>query len=73
MNGAVASRFKTDGIIFSVAQYTSGITQYVTLRPGYVIWMGAESPTLDLSPGDVVSVEISGIGLLTNRVVPWRS
>jgi 2-keto-4-pentenoate hydratase/2-oxohepta-3-ene-1,7-dioic acid hydratase in catechol pathway len=45
------------------------MSQCLTLYPGDIIWMGADSPTLDMVAGDSVEVEISGIGVLRNPIV----
>ena len=42
---------------------------YFTLWPGDVIWMGTDGASPDLKAGDVVEIEISGIGTLRNRFV----
>jgi len=36
--------------------------------PGDVVWMGTDDPTLDMVPGQVVEVELDGIGALRNPV-----
>jgi 2-keto-4-pentenoate hydratase/2-oxohepta-3-ene-1,7-dioic acid hydratase in catechol pathway len=69
LNGKSVARFRTNDMIFGVAAFISAITQYITLHPGDVIWMGADAPTLDMVAGDVVEVEIDGIGTLRNPVV----
>jgi 2-keto-4-pentenoate hydratase/2-oxohepta-3-ene-1,7-dioic acid hydratase in catechol pathway len=69
LNGASVSRFDTNKMIFGVARYIAEITRFVTMYPGDVLWMGAEAPSLDMRPGDVVEIEISGIGVLRNPVV----
>ena len=43
--------------------------QDATLHPGDVLWMGTEGADGDMVPGDVIEVEISGIGVLRNYVV----
>ena len=45
------------------------ISQYSTLHPGDVLWLGSEGATPNMQPGDVVDIEISGIGTLRNPVV----
>jgi 2-keto-4-pentenoate hydratase/2-oxohepta-3-ene-1,7-dioic acid hydratase in catechol pathway len=69
LNGVEGTRFRTNDMIFGVARYISAMTQLITLYPGDMIWMGTDEPTLDMKPGDVVEVEISGIGTLRNPVV----
>jgi 2-keto-4-pentenoate hydratase/2-oxohepta-3-ene-1,7-dioic acid hydratase in catechol pathway len=51
--------------------YIVEISRYITLHPGDVIWMGAES-TVKIAPGDTLEVEISGIGTLCNSVAAER-
>jgi len=69
LNGNAVSRFKTNDMIFGIAEYISVITRYLTLYPGDVIWMGTEDPTFDMVAGDTVEVTIEGIGTLRNPVV----
>jgi 2-keto-4-pentenoate hydratase/2-oxohepta-3-ene-1,7-dioic acid hydratase in catechol pathway len=69
LNGTVVSTFDTNDMVFGVAATISEITRYITLYPGDVIWMGTDDPTLDMVAGDMVEVEISGIGVLRNPVV----
>jgi len=45
------------------------MTKYLTLWPGDVIWMGTDGTSPDLVSGDVVSIEISGLGQLQNTFV----
>jgi 2-keto-4-pentenoate hydratase/2-oxohepta-3-ene-1,7-dioic acid hydratase in catechol pathway len=61
-----ASRF-TSVSIHGVARYLSTMSQYMTLHPGDVLWMGTDGHSPDLKAGDLVDVEISGIGVLSNR------
>ncbi len=42
---------------------------YLTLYPGDVIWMGTDGSSPNIKAGDVVEVEITGIGTLRNRFV----
>lgn len=69
LNGQQIAEFATNQMIFGVARYISEITKFITLHPGDVIWMGANAPTADMAPGDVIEVEIDGIGVLRNLVV----
>jgi 2-keto-4-pentenoate hydratase/2-oxohepta-3-ene-1,7-dioic acid hydratase in catechol pathway len=39
------------------------------MQPGDVLWMGTDDKSPDLKHGDVVEVEITGIGTLRNRFV----
>lgn len=68
LNDKEVASFRTNDMIFGVADFVSEISQCITLQPGDVIWMGTESPNHDMYPGDVVEIEIDGIGVLRNRV-----
>jgi 2-keto-4-pentenoate hydratase/2-oxohepta-3-ene-1,7-dioic acid hydratase in catechol pathway len=69
VNGNTVSSYSTAGMIFSVAQYLSRMSRYLTLHPGDVVWFGCDGPTLPaLKPGDLVEVVNEHIGVLANRV-----
>ncbi|MEU1055404.1 fumarylacetoacetate hydrolase family protein [Streptomyces sp. NPDC005876] len=67
VNGEVRAEFATGDMVFDPFDHIVALTRYVTMRPGDVLWMGAES-TCQLEPGDTVDVEIGGIGVLSNPV-----
>lgn len=70
VNGQVATEYSTHAMVFSIAYYIARMTEFLTLYPGDVIWMGCDGPTLPaLKPGDTVEVYNDSIGVLTNRVV----
>ena len=69
VNGEQAIDFKTDAMIFGVVDYLVAISRYMTLHPGDVLWMGTEGEAENLRAGDVVEIEITGIGTLRNPVV----
>jgi 2-keto-4-pentenoate hydratase/2-oxohepta-3-ene-1,7-dioic acid hydratase in catechol pathway len=66
VNDVESSRFSTNAMLFGVATYISAMSRYLTLYPRDVIWMGTDGTSPNLKPGDVVEVEISGIGVLKN-------
>ena len=53
-------------MIFDVASFIVAMTRYMTLWPGDVIWMGTDGHSPDLVSGDVVEIDISGLGTLRN-------
>jgi 2-keto-4-pentenoate hydratase/2-oxohepta-3-ene-1,7-dioic acid hydratase in catechol pathway len=67
IDGEVKARFDTGAMIFDPFDYIVETTKYITMHPGDVLWMGADA-TVQLSPGNVVDIEISGIGVLSNPV-----
>ena len=76
LNGAVVQEGNTSDMIFDVPTLIAFLSGSTTLLPGTVIFTGtpegvgmAATPPRWLRPGDVVSVEIEGIGSLTNPVV----
>jgi len=69
LNGEVVQSQRTKDLIFDVATVVSYISRYVTLDPGDVIYTGTPGTTRPIKPGDVVEVELEGVGTLRNRVV----
>ncbi|MCO5064600.1 MAG: fumarylacetoacetate hydrolase family protein [Rhizobiaceae bacterium] len=68
LNGQEAASFRTNDMLFGVADHLSLMSRYMTLYPGDVLWMGTDLMPGDMVPGDSVEVEIAGIGTLRNRV-----
>lgn len=68
-NGSVWEDFSSADQIWDTATWIQELSRYTTLHPGDVLWMGTEGTDGDMVPGDVIEVEISGIGILRNRVV----
>ena len=56
-------------LIFDIPTVIAEISRYVTLDPGDIIYSGTPGRTSQLKAGDVVEVEIPGIGVLRNPVV----
>jgi 2-keto-4-pentenoate hydratase/2-oxohepta-3-ene-1,7-dioic acid hydratase in catechol pathway len=69
LNGEVKQDEKTDHFIHDIPTTISFISQYVTLHPGDLIFTGTPGKTSDIKPGDVVEVELEGVGTLKNPVV----
>ena len=69
VNGQVKQEERTSQLIHNVATLVSFISQYVTLLPGDLIFTGTSGETSALHAGDVVEVEIEGVGILRNPVV----
>ena len=68
-NGAVSTQFRTNDMLFGIQRFIATMTRYVTLHAGDVLWMGTDGASPDLAPGDVVEVEITGLGTLRNLFV----
>lgn len=68
VNGNVLQQQYTSDLLFDVPAVVSYISQWVTLEQGDLIYTGTPGSTSKLSPGDVVEIEIDGIGVLRNPV-----
>ena len=75
VNGKTMQDAATSDMLFPVATIISELSRGLTLLPGTVILTGtpggvgmARTPPQWLQPGDVVEVEITGLGTLRNRV-----
>lgn len=75
VNGEVRQDDRTGRMLFPVARQIAYISTFTTLVPGDVIITGTPTgagarfdPPKFLKPGDVIEVEVEGIGTLTNTV-----
>ena len=68
VNGKVAQRGPTSDLVHDCPSIVSWASRWVTLEPGDLIYTGPPGETFALKPGDVVEVEIEGIGVLRNPV-----
>jgi 2-keto-4-pentenoate hydratase/2-oxohepta-3-ene-1,7-dioic acid hydratase in catechol pathway len=56
-------------MLFTAQHFIARITQYTTLHPGDVLWLGTDGATEpDLKAGDVVEIRNDAIGILSNPV-----
>jgi 2-keto-4-pentenoate hydratase/2-oxohepta-3-ene-1,7-dioic acid hydratase in catechol pathway len=72
VGGALRQDGNTRDMMFPVAQIIAYISSIMTLEPGDLIATGTPHGVGPLAPGDVVEVEIDGIGVLSNPVEPAR-
>jgi 2-keto-4-pentenoate hydratase/2-oxohepta-3-ene-1,7-dioic acid hydratase in catechol pathway len=75
VNGETLQDARTSVLIFDIPTLVSYVSHVVTLEPGDLILTGTpvgvgyfREPKVSLKPGDVVEVEIDGIGILRNDV-----
>jgi len=75
VNGEVRQDDTTDRMIFKMPTLVSYVSRFCTLEPGDIIVSGTPTgagarfdPPRYLKPGDVVTVEVDGLGTLENRV-----
>ena len=69
LNGVVKQDSSTSDLIFDVPTLIAFCSTYMVLEPGDVISTGTPSGVGNLTPGDVVEIEIEGIGILKNPVI----
>src|SRR3954468_660377 len=69
LNGREGASYRVADAIFSVQTFISRMSQYLTLYPGDVVWMGTDGAPENMKHGDMVEVDIPGIGVLSNPVV----
>jgi 2-keto-4-pentenoate hydratase/2-oxohepta-3-ene-1,7-dioic acid hydratase in catechol pathway len=69
VNGEMRQMASTRDLVFGVRQLIAFISSVMTLLPGDLIFTGTPAGVGPLNPGDVVDVQIEGIGVLSNPVV----
>jgi 2-keto-4-pentenoate hydratase/2-oxohepta-3-ene-1,7-dioic acid hydratase in catechol pathway len=69
LNGDVVQRASSSEMVFGVATLIEYITTFMTLLPGDVLLTGTPEGVGKLTAGDVVEVEVDGVGSLRNEVV----
>lgn len=69
INDEVIQEGSLDELIFGVADIIAFASRYVTLEPGDVIYTGTPGHTRAMTPGDRVTIEVSGLGVLENSVM----
>jgi 2-keto-4-pentenoate hydratase/2-oxohepta-3-ene-1,7-dioic acid hydratase in catechol pathway len=76
LNGEAMQESSTANMVFGVADLIAYITQTITLEPGDLIATGTPAgvgafrkPPVFMQPGDEITIEIEGLGSLTNPVV----
>jgi len=71
LNGEIVQEATADDLLFSFAYQLADLCRLITLEPGDILLTGTPANSRPMEPGDVVEVEISGLGRLTNTVVDW--
>ncbi len=69
VNDELRQRGHTSSMLYSVGHILAYISQFMTLEPGDLILTGTPSGVGPLKPGDVVRVEMDGLGSLSNPVI----
>jgi 5-oxopent-3-ene-1,2,5-tricarboxylate decarboxylase/2-hydroxyhepta-2,4-diene-1,7-dioate isomerase len=69
VNGEVRQDGNTDEMIWDMHYLVADLARTITLVPGDVILSGTPANSRPVQPGDEVTVEVEGLGALTNRIV----
>jgi 2-keto-4-pentenoate hydratase/2-oxohepta-3-ene-1,7-dioic acid hydratase in catechol pathway len=79
LNGKIMQDSNTSNLIFNIPALIAFISRAFTLLPGDIILTGTppgvgvfRNPKVLLKPGDTITIEVEGLGQLTNPVVAWR-
>jgi 5-oxopent-3-ene-1,2,5-tricarboxylate decarboxylase/2-hydroxyhepta-2,4-diene-1,7-dioate isomerase len=71
LNGEVVQEADATDLIWPVQYQLADLNRLITLEPGDVVLTGTPANSRPMEVGDVVEVEIAGLGRLTNTVVAW--
>ncbi len=69
VNGVVRQDGSTDEMAWDMDYLVTDIARLITLVPGDLILTGTPAVSRPVTPGDVVTVEVEGLGALTNHIV----
>jgi 5-oxopent-3-ene-1,2,5-tricarboxylate decarboxylase / 2-hydroxyhepta-2,4-diene-1,7-dioate isomerase len=71
LNGEVVQQGTAADLIWPISYLLADLCRTITLLPGDVILSGTPANSRPMEPGDMVEVEVSGLGRLSNTVVDW--
>jgi 5-oxopent-3-ene-1,2,5-tricarboxylate decarboxylase/2-hydroxyhepta-2,4-diene-1,7-dioate isomerase len=69
VNGKVVQESSLEGMIWGMAYLVADLARMMTLVPGDMIFSGTPANSRPVQPGDVVTVECDGLGVLENPIV----
>ena len=72
LNGETMQDQSSTDHIHDAHAILSFVSQYVTLYPGDIIFTGTPGATAAMEPGDIVEIEVEGVGVLRNQIVAAR-
>ncbi len=68
LNSKTVQQGNTSQLVFPIDECIAYISQYMTLEPGDLIFTGTPGTTGPLNNGDIVEIEVQGVGVLRNPV-----
>jgi len=71
LNGDVVQEATAQDMVWGVAYQLADLCRLITLEPGDVVLTGTPANSRPMQPGDVVTVEISGLGSVQSTVADW--
>ena len=71
LNGTVVQEATADDLIWPVTYQLADLSRLIRLEPGDVVLTGTPAHSRPMQPGDVVEVEVTGLGRLESTVVEW--
>jgi 5-oxopent-3-ene-1,2,5-tricarboxylate decarboxylase/2-hydroxyhepta-2,4-diene-1,7-dioate isomerase len=69
VNGEMVQSGSTSELLFPFAYMIADLSRLITLEPGDILLTGTPANSRPVEPGDLVEVEVDGIGRLTNTIV----
>ena len=69
VNGRVVQEGSTANLLWPIAYMLADLSRLITLEPGDILLSGTPANSRPVEPGDLVEVEVDGIGRLSNRIV----
>jgi len=71
VNGEVVQEGSAADMIWPISYLLADLNRLITLEPGDVVLSGTPAHSRPMEPGDVVEVEATSLGRLTNTVIEW--
>ena len=68
LNGKVVQEGKVSEMTFGIDYQLADLSRHITLMPGDIVLTGTPANSRPMQPGDVIEVEVAGLGRLTNTV-----
>lgn len=68
-NGRVVQQAPISEMLFGIDYIVADLARHITLLPGDIVMTGTPANSRPMEPGDIIEVEVSGLGTLSNNVV----
>ena len=71
LNGEVVQQGSASDMIWPISYLLADLSRLITLEPGDVVLSGTPANSRPMEPGDVVEVDATNLGRLSNTVIDW--